>query len=209
MPSRPGRQMVRMGRRGLPKALALAAALLALALADRAGLFGANQDDLARYDGRSFEVVHHVDGDTFDLGVRDTRNGYATTRVRLWGVDTPETKRPDTPVQHFGPEASAFTERATKERAVRVELLEHRTRDRHGRLLAYVTLPDGRQLNRLLVEEGYAYADPRFEHPRRRDYAEAMTRARQARRGLWRQLRPSDLPGYLPQTLATGPEAIK
>ena len=44
-------------------------------------------------------------------------------------------------------------------------LLPHRTRDKFGRLLNYVYLPDGRMLNRVLIEEGPGFADPRFNHP--------------------------------------------
>ena len=50
-------------------------------------------------------VTHVVDGDTIDVEI-----GGRAERVRLIGVDTPETKRPDTPVECYGPEASAFTE---------------------------------------------------------------------------------------------------
>jgi len=175
----------------------LLAALAALVLADRAGVFGHGGDDLARYDDKVFRVSGNIDGDTLDVDLADRRNGYRTTRIRLWGVDTPETRRPNTPVQHFGPEASAFTKGLTANKRIHLRLLPEKTRDSYGRLLAYVTLPDGRMLNRLLVSNGYAYADPRFPHPLRTEFAAAMKRARKARLGLWAQAAPVDLPAYL------------
>ena len=168
-----------------------------LRLADRAGLFGWAGSDLSRYDGKSFDVAANVDGDTLDIDLTDRQKGTPTTRVRLWGVNTPETRRPDTPVQHFGPEASAFTAQHTAGKRVRLRLTQRRTRDRYGRLLAYVILPDGRMLNRLLVAEGYAYADTRFDHPYHHEFLSTMTQARRKGLGLWAGIDPADLPAYL------------
>jgi micrococcal nuclease len=121
-------------------------------------------------------------------------------------VDTPETKWPDRPVQHFGPEAADFTRTMCLDKQVRLELEVARdARDKYGRLLAWVYLPDGRMLNRLLVEQGFAYADPRFEHHLLREFKALQKQARQQRLGLWQNLRPSDLPGYY----QNGPHRIK
>jgi micrococcal nuclease len=76
-----------------------------------------------------------VDGDTVEA-----RIGGGVEDVRLIGVDTPETVKPDTPVECFGPQASAFTHRALEGQDVRLVFGEER-RDRYGRLLAYVYLP--------------------------------------------------------------------
>jgi micrococcal nuclease len=79
---------------------------------------------------------------------------------------------------------------------VRLKLWEKETRDnqQYHRLLAYVYLPDGRMLNRALIEEGYGYADPRYDHPLKRDFQQAMDEARRQGRGLWREARPEDFP---------------
>ena len=196
MPTRPPYRKRRARRPGSRLAVA-AVVLAALVLADRAGVFGRTGDDMARYNNRIFRVVHNVDGDTFDVDLPDRRNRRPTTRVRLWGVDTPETKRPNTPVQHFGPEAAALTKQLTEGSQVRLQLIDRRTRDVHRRLLAYVILPDDRLLNRVLVDQGYAYADGRFPHPRIQEFTKAMKRAERARLGLWADLRPTDLPAYL------------
>ena len=68
--------------------------------------------------------------------------------VRLIGVDTPETVHPQKPVEYFGKEASAFTKRMAEGKTVRLEDDPQCTnRDRYGRLLRYVYLPDGKLLN--------------------------------------------------------------
>jgi micrococcal nuclease len=169
----------------------------AAAVADRAGLFGRTGDDLARYDNGTFKVVHVTDGDTLDVDLPDYATDRPTTRIRLWGVDTPETVKPDTPVQHFGPEASAFAKGALAGQQIRLKVIDRQTRDKYKRLLAYVYLPDGKLFNKILVEEGYGYADPRFPHPLSADFARAMKQARKAGKGLWASAKPSDLPEYL------------
>src|ERR1700754_1638451 len=78
-------------------------------------------------------AVRAVDGDTLEVRLDD---GDVET-VRLIGVDTPETVKPDTPVQCFGPQASAFEHRHTEGRRVRL-LVGVEPRDVYGRLLAYV-----------------------------------------------------------------------
>ncbi|MBN1942209.1 MAG: thermonuclease family protein [Phycisphaerae bacterium] len=185
----------RIRRRGVVFALFLAGAVL-VGLADRAGLFGRRQEpDLLRYHEKTFTVVHVVDGDTLDISLPDEDRPF--TRIRLWGVDTPETVRPEHPVEYFGPQASAYTKKAALHKPVRLELLPHRTRDKYHRLLAYVYLPDGKLLNRELIDAGLGYADPRFDHPKKREFLQRQTRARRAKRGLWADPHPDDWPDYL------------
>ena len=150
--------------------------------------------DLARYDGKTFRVVHSVDGDT--LGIDEPDGWHRTTTIRFWGVDTPETVKPHTPVQHFGPEASAFTKKLTLGKDVRLGLVPGATRDKYHRLLAYIYLPDGRMLNRLLIEEGYGFSNPRYPHPYRDEFNDAMATAKRQAKGLWADEKPSDLPYY-------------
>jgi micrococcal nuclease len=94
-------------------------------------------------------VVRAVDGDTLEVLIGGGRED-----VRLIGVDTPETVKPGTPVQCFGPRASAFTHRVTDGRRVRLELGVER-RDIYGRLLAYVHVGP-RFINAILVRRGLA-----------------------------------------------------
>jgi endonuclease YncB( thermonuclease family) len=65
-----------------------------------------NSLDIQKYNGRQFAIVKVVDGDTIDIDIPDAN--YNHTRIRLWGVDTPETKDPRTGPMYFGKEASDF-----------------------------------------------------------------------------------------------------
>ena len=187
----------RYRRRRVLVSIVAAAVLVGLIALDRLGVFGRPAaGDFETYHGKTFRVTRVIDGDTLEIDHPDRRNGHRTTRIRLWGVDTPETVRRNTPVRHFGPEASKFTKRLCRGANVRLELLPERTRGLHGRLLAYVYLPDGRMLNAELIDQGCGYADPRFDHPRKREFAALQRRAREGRRGLWKDARPEDLPHY-------------
>lgn len=94
-------------------------------------------------------VVRAVDGDTIEVRL-DGR----LEDVRYIGVDTPETVKPDTPVQCFGPQASDFDHRLVEHRRVRLVFGVER-RDVYGRLLSYVYLGD-RFVNAELLRRGFA-----------------------------------------------------
>ncbi len=123
-----------------------------------------------------------IDGDTVDI----TINGI-DERVRLLGVDTPETKVPDTPPECYGPEAAAFT--ASLLPVGTVVRLERDIvgRDDYGRLLAYVYRSDDNVLvNEELVRLGYAQVmrvEPNgILHER---FVDLATGAERADLGLW------------------------
>ncbi|MCL2701369.1 MAG: thermonuclease family protein [Phycisphaerae bacterium] len=193
-----------LARRGLWGVVAVAV-LAGLVAGDRLGLFGTKSTpsasaaaDWETYDGKTFVVSRVVDGDTIDLAHFDSVNNKKTTRVRLWGVDTPETVQPNTPVEWFGPEASAFVKDTVQGRQVRIELEPNKKpRDKYNRLLAWVVLEDGRLLNAELISQGYGYADPRFDHHRKAEFAKRQAQAMHARIGLWQHgAPPKDLPEY-------------
>ncbi|MHC4562239.1 MAG: thermonuclease family protein [Planctomycetota bacterium] len=176
--------------------IGLAVVIVVAIVADRAGVFGRRPvADSPKYHEQAVTCVKVVDGDTIDVDLPDGQ--FDTTRIRLWGVDTPETVKEDTPVQHFGPEATALTKQLTLGRPVTIRLEPNeKPRDRHGRLLAYVILPDGRMLNRVLVETGHAYADPRYRHRLRREFLRLQRQAMADRVGLWKDVTANDLPYY-------------
>jgi micrococcal nuclease len=120
-------------------------------------------------------VVRVVDGDTLLLDSGE--------RVRLIGVDTPETVDPRKAVQVFGAEASAFTRREVLGRRVRLERGWERA-DRYGRTLAYVFRDDGWWLNAELLRQGYGHAMS-FPHPHLDAFRQLEREARAAGRGLW------------------------
>src|SRR4051812_11556487 len=100
-------------------------------------------------DELSAEVERAVDGDTIEV-----RIGGDEEDVRYIGIDTPESVKPDTPVQCYALAASHFNERAVEGEVVRL-VFDAERRDVYGRLLAYVYLGD-RFLNAELVRRGYA-----------------------------------------------------
>jgi len=171
---------------------------------DAAAVARNNASDMRTYHGKSFKVTNVVDGDTLDIGIGDEVLGKSVTRIRLWGVDTPETVKPNTPKQHFGPEASRFTRDFClgAHKTVQLELVKDRdTRDKYGRLLAYVSLRSEADkgpvcLNAELIRKGYGYCDPRFAHPRKSEFRDLQHRARQSGVGLWADASDEDLPYY-------------
>jgi micrococcal nuclease len=111
-----------------------------------AGAGGGSDGGTARLRAR---VTRVIDGDTIEV-----RIGRRRDEVRYIGVDTPETVKPGTPVQCFGPRASAFNHHLLGGRRVRLVLGAER-RDVYGRLLAYVHL-GGLFVNAELLRRGLA-----------------------------------------------------
>ena len=127
-------------------------------------------------------VERVVDGDTIDVSI----DGRGDT-VRLIGIDTPETKKPDTPVECFGPEASArLAELLPPGTPVRLER-DIDSRDKFGRLLAYVHRePDDLFVNAVLIDEGLARPYPFEPNTTYADqFAAAAETARTNGIGLW------------------------
>ena len=131
---------------------------------------------LAPAPGAAQLVERVVDGDTIIV--------QEVGRVRLIGVDTPETVNPRRPVECFGREASAFAKRMLEGQRVRLEYDQDRT-DRYGRTLAYVYLPNGAFVNAELVRQGYGHAYTRFPFRYLDDFRRYERDARQRQRGLW------------------------
>ncbi len=97
-------------------------------------------------------VVYVSDGDTIGVEIDGVEE-----RVRLIGIDTPETKKPDSPVECFGPEATAFTESLLPKGTSLHVQRDVEARDVYGRLLAYVyRSDDGLFVNLEILGQGYA-----------------------------------------------------
>jgi endonuclease YncB( thermonuclease family) len=126
------------------------------------------------------KVQRVSDGDTFVATVKGRRE-----RVRVIGVDTPESVDPSRPDEPYGQEASDFAKHYLDGETVRLAG-DAEPRDRYGRMLAYVWLEDGTFWNALLVAEGYAQ---QLTIPPNVAYADLFRRlareARQHDRGLW------------------------
>jgi micrococcal nuclease len=135
-------------------------------------------------DGQSYAtVVRVIDGDTLVIQGVDQKD----VRVRLLGIDTPESVHPTKPVECFGKEASQFLKEMVEGKRVRLlsDVSQDAT-DRYGRVLAYVFLEDGTHVNEQLLQQGYAYEYMYRDAYTYRDvFVEAERDAKDVGRGLW------------------------
>ncbi|HSE92712.1 MAG TPA: thermonuclease family protein [Methylomirabilota bacterium] len=126
-------------------------------------------------------VVRVVDGDTIHVRV-----GGRVEKVRYIGVDTPEIRHPQRGEEPGGREAMALNRRLVEGKTVRLEL-DVRSRDRHGRLLAYVWVGET-MINAELVRQGYAQVMTVPPNVRHQDLFLRLQRAaRHEGRGLWKR----------------------
>ena len=138
-------------------------------------------------------VTRVHDGDTIEIE--------KLGKVRLIGIDTPE--RENSPRDAFLERqgvsaqrqrkiyrsAKAFNIKYVKGQMVALTF-DHPPRDRYGRLLAYVYLPDGQLLNRILLEQGLAVVYRKFTFRMKTDFLAAEEQARRAGLGLWEGRKP-------------------
>ncbi len=132
-------------------------------------------------------VERVIDGDTIKVLVR----GQNVT-VRLIGIDTPETVKPDSPIECFGPEASDFARGVLNGQSVTLEFdASQGATDRYGRALAYVwlELPDGALslFNLNAVAGGYAIERQYGAIPYawRQEFVVAQESAQRSDLGMW------------------------
>jgi len=136
------------------------------------------------------KVTRVVDGDTIEVSLNGQKE-----KVRLIGVDTPETKHPSKPVEAYGKEASDYTTNKLDGRTVHLEV-DVEARDRYGRLLAYVWLKApsaindseirAKMFNAHLLLDGYAQLATYPPNVKYVDYFTTYQReAREHNKGLW------------------------
>ena len=169
-----------IGRRFLRRAAPLVALAIVAALqAWRGCRFEPPPANLPEGD---FRVERVVDGDTLLLTTG--------ARVRLIGVDTPETVKPDHPVEPWGPEATAFTRTFIAAGKVRLQFDQERV-DQYNRLLAYVWVGD-KLLNEELLRAGLARQERGYHYSQamKTRFRRAEREARDAHRGLWSDAEP-------------------
>jgi len=174
--------MVRRRRRtvlrGLPRRprqvvlliVAIAALLLAPWLAEDAS-------SPSQLEPGTYRVQRVVDGDTLVLTNQ--------ARIRLIGADTPETVRPNHPVEPWGPEATQFTREFVTGRDVRLQF-DGPQKDKYDRFLAHVWVGD-RMLEEELIRAGLATAatDYRYSSAMKTRFLAAQDQGRAAGRGIW------------------------
>lgn len=130
----------------------------------------------------SFSVLRIIDGDTIVVEINGT-----SEKVRLIGVNTPETVDPRKKVECFGKEASRFVTDILTGTSVSLEAgVSQGERDRYGRLLRYVFLPDGSLFNKTIIAEGYGY-EYTYHIPYRNmsEFKDAQQTAQKSQKGLW------------------------
>jgi endonuclease YncB( thermonuclease family) len=120
-------------------------------------------------------VIKVSDGDTITILTED----FAQIKVRLHGVDCPEHK------QDFGNKAKIFTSELVFGKVVRVVAL---SKDRYGRTIGIVSLPDGRVLNTELLKAGLAWHYKKYD--KSDEWADLEIDARKRKVGLWSMKNP-------------------
>lgn len=128
------------------------------------------------------QVTKVVDGDTIEVILSGKKE-----KIRLIGVNTPETVDPRKPVECFGKEASAKTHELLDNATVVLESDQSQgNRDRYDRLLRYVTRDDGLFVNKILIQSGFAH-EYTYDKPYRyqSEFRQAQKQAEQQHAGLW------------------------
>ena len=140
------------------------------------------KSDSSTADESAYDVVRVIDGDTIVVKIEGE-----DTKVRLVGVDTPETVHPSKPVQEYGKEASAFLKNLLAGEKVFLGFeAEEAETDKYGRTLAYVyRAPDRLFVNAEIVRQGYGNAYTRFPFKHMAEFRKLESQAREAGRGLW------------------------
>jgi micrococcal nuclease len=157
-------------------------------LATQSGWLKNTAKNAQQNDPGLYTINHYVDGDTIAVNM----NGSVET-IRFIGVDTPETHKPNTPVQCYGREAAAHTKEViSKFGKVRLQADPLDTnRDVYGRLLRYIYLPDGTLLNEELIKDGYGFAYLDFPFSKKAEFAAAGQTAQTAKAGVWGACQPT------------------
>lgn len=166
---------------------------LCLFIAQQQGWLQSAQQAAQTNQPGSYQISRYIDGDTIAVDMDGK-----VEHVRFIGIDTPETHKPNTPVQCYGPAAAAHTKNVISAAGGRVRLAadpQNTNRDRYGRLLRYVYLTDGTLLNELNITEGYAFYYPYFPFSKKAQFAAAQADAQANKRGLWAACTPTPTDG--------------
>lgn len=133
-----------------------------------------------------YNVKDFADGDTFTVDMNGTDE-----KIRMIGVDTPETHDPRKAVQCYGQAAADFTKRYIGQQPVRLEADPINTnRDRYNRLLRYVYLQDGSMVNTEIIKQGYGFAYTSFPFTKIDEFKAHQLEAQNQKRGLWSSCQP-------------------
>ena len=123
----------------------------------------------------SGQVIKVIDGDTYDLLLKDK----TTIRVRMDGIDAPESGMP------YAKKATQYLGDLCKNQTIKIV---KNNVDRYGRTISYSYLKDGRELSREMLKAGYAWHYKEYNSDP--ELATLEEKARQAKRGLWKDKNP-------------------
>lgn len=145
-------------------------------------------ETLEFYSGSGYKVIRVVDGDTFIIDMKGS-----DTRIRLIGVDTPESVHPNKEVEAFGLEASAYLKQLLTGQSVTLKYDQANTatdhRDKYKRLLAYAyRSSDSLFINAELIKQGFGHAYTVFPFEEMQNFLQYEREARTANRGLWQDV---------------------
>jgi micrococcal nuclease len=149
---------------------------------DEGGIDNAITEEQNLISQKTYPVVKVVDGDTLDVNIDGE-----IERLRLIGIDTPETVDPRKSVQCFGKEASNKAKELLSGQLVALEADESQgERDKYKRLLRYVFLSDGTNFNQYMISEGFAH-EYTYNEPYKyqTEFKQAEIDARNNNKGLW------------------------
>jgi micrococcal nuclease len=147
----------------------------------------------------NYRVTDFVDGDTIAVDI----NG-KNEKIRMIGVDTPETHDPRKAVECFGQAAAAYSKQLVGDGPVRLETDSLSTnRDRYDRLLRYVYTSDNKLVEAELIKNGYGFAYVSFPFSKLDEFRHYETEAREQHKGLWSGCQPYlDAKGQIHSSLA-------
>jgi micrococcal nuclease len=135
---------------------------------------------------KNFKITKIVDGDTIEVQ-KEVDGNMKKYKVRLLGINTPESVDPRREVECFGKEASAYAKENFLGKIVNLETDDTQDKyDKYDRLLAYIFLEDGQMINRKLIADGYAY-EYTYDKPYKyqKDFKDIQRFAKSENRGLW------------------------
>jgi micrococcal nuclease len=129
-----------------------------------------------------YNVIKVIDGDTLDISIDNK-----TVKVRVIGLNTPETVDPRKPVECFGKQASAEALKVLQNKKVYLESDDsQQNRDKYDRLLRYVWLENGTNFSKYMIENGFGY-EYTYDIPYKyqEEFNQAQKTAETAKTGLW------------------------
>ena len=149
--------------------------------------------------GDLIPVERVIDGDTIKIIYEGKSES-----VRIIGINTPETKHPEKPIECFGPEASNFAEELMSNKEILLEFDESQGKyDKYNRLLAYIWLPNGQLYSEVAIENGFGFEDTYDgEYKYQKVHQDAQSKAEKNESGLW--LSCPEWPEYPELTVAPG-----